>query len=139
MLQGLGFSGASERLPLNIPDQTDDPKGLRPIMFHPPREVLERGGVKFQVSQWLRQARALAHAPSLLAGGASSFPISGGEPFPVRTRCRATERSAQSRQSARRPHWRRTGSQLPPSSTLYAVAVAVGVGSLHAPCVTFCC
>ena len=51
MLQRLGFSDAAERLPLNIPDQTDDPNGLRPIMLHPPREVLERGGVKFQVSQ----------------------------------------------------------------------------------------
>ena len=51
MLQRLGFSGAAERLPLNIPDQANDPQGLRPIMLHPPREVLERGGVKFQVSQ----------------------------------------------------------------------------------------
>src|ERR1035438_2308497 len=39
MLQRLGFSDAAERLPLNIPDQTDDPNGLSPIMLHPPREV----------------------------------------------------------------------------------------------------
>ena len=51
VLQRLGFSGAAERLPLNIPDQANDPQGLRPIMLHPPREVLERVGVKFQVSQ----------------------------------------------------------------------------------------
>jgi hypothetical protein len=51
MVERLGFSGAAERLPLNIPDQANDPQGLRPIMLHPPREVLERGGVKFQVSQ----------------------------------------------------------------------------------------
>ena len=39
MLQGLRFPGATERLPLNIADQANDPKGLRPILFHPPREV----------------------------------------------------------------------------------------------------
>src|ERR1035437_2850709 len=95
-------------------------------MFHPPREVLERVGVKLQVSQWLRQARAPADVPSLQAGGASSSPISGGELSRVRTRCRATKRSAQSRQSARRSHWRRTGFQLPASSTVYSVSMAGG-------------
>src|SRR5450756_917193 len=122
MLQGLGFSGAGERLPLNIPDQTNDPKGLRPIMFHPPREILERGGVKFQVSQWFRRARALADAPSLPVGGASSSPISVGGPFPALTQCRATMISARSRQSARHSHWRRTGSQRPASFTVYSVS-----------------
>ena len=63
MFQGLGLSGADEGLPLNIADQPNDPKRLRPIMLHPPGEVLEGGGVKFQVSQWLRQAGAIAHAP----------------------------------------------------------------------------
>ena len=37
--------------PLNIPDQANDPEGLRPVLFHPPSEVFKRGGVKFQVSQ----------------------------------------------------------------------------------------
>jgi hypothetical protein len=110
----------------HIPDQANDPKGLSPIMFHPPCEVLERGGVKFQVSQWLRQSGALADAPSLQGCGASSFPTSGGEPFPARKRCRAIKRSAQSRQSARRSHWRRTGSRLPESSTVHSVLVAAG-------------
>src|ERR1039458_10164634 len=110
---------ADERLPLNIPDQTDAPKGLRPIVFHPPREVLERGGVKFQVSQWLRQARALAHAPSLLAGGAAAYPSAGGGASPVRTQCGATRRSELSRPSARRSHWRLAGSLLRASTTVY--------------------
>src|ERR1022692_1057238 len=54
MFQWLRFSGPAERLPLDIPDQANDPKGLRPVMFHPPREVLERGGVKLQACQRLR-------------------------------------------------------------------------------------
>src|ERR1035437_4838221 len=33
MLQRLGFSGAAERLPLNIADQANDPQGLRAILF----------------------------------------------------------------------------------------------------------
>src|ERR1019366_8038579 len=126
MPQGLGLSGAAERFPLNVPDQANDPQGLRPIVFHPPREVLERGGVKFQACQWLRPARAPADALWLPGCGASSFPTSEGEPFPFPTRCRAKQRSAQSPQSARRSHWRHIESRLPPSSTVYSVSVAGG-------------
>jgi len=71
MLQWLGLSSAAKRLPLSIPNQAQNPKGHRPITLHPPREILERGGVKFQVSQWFRPARGPADDPSLPAGGAS--------------------------------------------------------------------
>ena len=42
MFQRFGFADASERFSLNFPDQSNNTKSLRPIMFHPPREVLER-------------------------------------------------------------------------------------------------
>jgi hypothetical protein len=54
MFQGLRFSGAAEWLPLDIPDQANNSNGLRAIVLNPPSEVLERSGVKFQVSQWFR-------------------------------------------------------------------------------------
>jgi hypothetical protein len=50
MLQRLWLSGARKRISLNIPDQTDDAEGLRPILFHPPREILESRCVKSQAS-----------------------------------------------------------------------------------------
>ncbi len=56
VLQGLRFSGAAEGFTLDIANQADDAKGLCPIVFHPPREIFESGGVKLQVSRWRRQA-----------------------------------------------------------------------------------
>lgn len=119
MPQGFGLSGAGKGLSLNIPDQTDNTKSLRPILFHPPCQVLESRAVKFQVSQWLRPARDLVDAFGRPGAGASSLPTLGGRRFPVQIRFRATKRSVQSRRSALRSDRKRTGLQLPSSTTVY--------------------
>jgi hypothetical protein len=59
VFQRLRFSGASERIALNFSDETDDSQSLCSIMLHPLGEILEGGGIKFQVFQRLRQARNL--------------------------------------------------------------------------------
>jgi len=74
MLQRLGFSDARIRIALNIPDQTNNAESHRSILFHSPRKIFKRGRGKFQVSQRLPRARALADAPSLREDGASSSP-----------------------------------------------------------------
>jgi hypothetical protein len=39
--QGLRLPHAGERLTLNLANQSDDSKCLRPVRFDPPREILE--------------------------------------------------------------------------------------------------
>ena len=44
-------SRALERISLYLTNETNDFQSLRSIPLHPPREIFERRGVKFQVSQ----------------------------------------------------------------------------------------
>ncbi len=47
MLQGLRFADARKRVALCVSHEPNDPKRLSPILFSPPRQILERSRVEF--------------------------------------------------------------------------------------------
>lgn len=49
--QRLWLAKPRKRLSLHLPHKADDAEGLRAILFNPPGQILEGGGIKFQASQ----------------------------------------------------------------------------------------
>ena len=65
MFEWLRFAYSRKRFALHVANEPHDPHGLSPILFGPPRQILERRGVKLNAS----------HKPSFATASSRAIPL----------------------------------------------------------------